>query len=348
MSVGENIARFRKEKGWTQVELGEKLGVSNQAVSKWELGATMPDVMLLPILADTFGIYIDELFSREIKPEIHYDHCAEFPWPDDQTIRIFQAQGKKIIKSQEANTCIEVSFPKNCNETTRQYFKVEVFGNVITDGSINGDVICHGRLDCHEINGDINAQGDISAYLIHSCDKIICNNLKSRSHQQSIAEFPWPDDDIIRGVVFEGRKILQKEQLVDRFTFEVKGNAKQVKSECSIEVNGNVSGGCQAGNNVLVSGSISGGCACGADVVVTGSLSGGSNCGGEVTVGGNFSGGCNADGDVTCGGNFSGDINCNELTVGGDVESVKIKGDVVCNSLKCDNIEGDVTIVQKH
>ena len=236
MSVGENIARFRKEKGWTQAELGDKLGVSNQAVSKWELGTTMPDIMLLPVLADTFGVYIDELFSREIKSEIHYDHCAEFP---------------------------------------------------------------------------------------------------------------WPDDDIIRGIVCKGRKILQKEQIKDRFVFEVKGDVKQVKSECSIEVDGNVSGGCQAGNNVLVSGSLSGGCACGADVVVSGSLSGGSNCGGEVTVGGNFSGGCNAGGEVTCGGNFFGDINCGALTVGGDVESVKIKGDVVCNFLKCDKVEGDVTIVKK-
>ena len=38
MCIGENIARLRKEKGWTQAELGEKLGVSNQAVSKWESG----------------------------------------------------------------------------------------------------------------------------------------------------------------------------------------------------------------------------------------------------------------------------------------------------------------------
>ena len=178
MSIGENIARLRKEKGLTQAELGEKLGVSNQAVSKWESGMTMPDVMLLPDLADIFGIYIDELFSREVKSEIHYDHCAEFPWPDDNTVRIFQTVGKKIIKSQEEKTCIEVAFPRNCNETTRQYFKVEVFGNIVSDGSINGDVVCHGRIDCNEINGDVNAQGDISAYSINCFGKIVCNEIK--------------------------------------------------------------------------------------------------------------------------------------------------------------------------
>ena len=36
MTIGKNIARLRKQKGWTQTELGNILGVSNQAVSKWE------------------------------------------------------------------------------------------------------------------------------------------------------------------------------------------------------------------------------------------------------------------------------------------------------------------------
>ena len=177
MSIGKNIASFRKAKGWTQAELGEKIGVSNQAVSKWESGTSMPDVMLLPVLADAFECYVDELFSRVVKTEIHYDHCAEFPWADDNTIRIFQTVGKKIIKSQETNTCIEVAFPRNCNETTRQYFKVEVFGNLFSDSSINGDVVCHGYIDCHEINGDVSAQGTITAHEINSHGKIVCNSL---------------------------------------------------------------------------------------------------------------------------------------------------------------------------
>ena len=178
MSIGKNIACFRKARGWTQAELGEKIGVSNQAVSKWESETSMPDVMLLPVLADAFGCYIDELFSREVKTEIHYDHCAEFPWADDNTIRIFQTVGKKIIKSQEVNTCMEVTFPRNCNETTRQYFKVEVLGNLMSDSSINGDVVCHGYIDCHEINGDVSAQGSITAYEINSHGKVVCNSLK--------------------------------------------------------------------------------------------------------------------------------------------------------------------------
>ena len=69
-SVGERIARFRSEKGMTQVELAEKLGVSDKAVSKWELGGCYPDVTMLPLLADIFGVSIDFLMrggSRRVQ-----------------------------------------------------------------------------------------------------------------------------------------------------------------------------------------------------------------------------------------------------------------------------------------
>ena len=181
MTIGKNIARLRKQKGWTQTELGNILGVSNQAVSKWESEMSMPDIMILPALADAFGCCIDELFSREVKTELRYAHHDEFPWPDDNTIRIFRTLGKKILETQDDSSYMEVAFPKNCNETTRQYFKVEVFGNLVSDGSINGDVVCHGRIDCHEINGDIQAQGDVSAYQINSHGKIVCREVKFKS-----------------------------------------------------------------------------------------------------------------------------------------------------------------------
>ena len=178
--LAANILKYRKKSGLSQEELANKLGVTFQAVSKWENAKAAPDIAFLPIMAAVFGCHIDEQFSWEVKTEIHYDHFAELPWADDNTIRIFQTVGKKIMKLQEANTCIEVTFPRNCNETTRQYFKVEVFGNIVSDSSINGDVVCHGKIDCHEINGDVNAQGDISAYQNNSPGKIICNDIKKK------------------------------------------------------------------------------------------------------------------------------------------------------------------------
>ncbi len=61
--VGEQILKFRKEKGLTQKELGEKIGVSSSAVSQWESGGT-PDISLLPALSDILGVTVDALFGR--------------------------------------------------------------------------------------------------------------------------------------------------------------------------------------------------------------------------------------------------------------------------------------------
>lgn len=62
-TIGEKIAQLRKKKGMTQEELAGIIGVSAQSVSKWENSTTMPDIMLLPIIASTFAVSIDALFG---------------------------------------------------------------------------------------------------------------------------------------------------------------------------------------------------------------------------------------------------------------------------------------------
>ena len=59
--IGRQIAENRRAKGLTQEQLAEEFGVSPQAVSKWENGASCPDILILPQLADFFGITVDEL-----------------------------------------------------------------------------------------------------------------------------------------------------------------------------------------------------------------------------------------------------------------------------------------------
>ena len=65
--VGEQIAILRKSKGLTQNELGERLGVSFQAVSKWERGETLPDITLLPDLAKVLETTIDFILCSDEK-----------------------------------------------------------------------------------------------------------------------------------------------------------------------------------------------------------------------------------------------------------------------------------------
>ena len=79
MSIGKNIAKYRKAKGLTQEELGAKLGVTNQAVSKWELEVSMPDVMLLPEIANALNITLDDLYGIAKEPEKISCSADDFP-----------------------------------------------------------------------------------------------------------------------------------------------------------------------------------------------------------------------------------------------------------------------------
>ena len=81
MSIGKNIAELRKSSGMTQEQLAELLGVSPQSVSKWENEVTMPDIMLLPVIAGCFDITVDELYGAgkqaEKRKAVDYDEIPE-------------------------------------------------------------------------------------------------------------------------------------------------------------------------------------------------------------------------------------------------------------------------------
>lgn len=66
MNLGNKIKEIRKRRGISQEVLAEHLGVTFQAVSKWEVGATMPDVALIPAIASFFGVSTDELFDYNL------------------------------------------------------------------------------------------------------------------------------------------------------------------------------------------------------------------------------------------------------------------------------------------
>ncbi|MBQ4050535.1 MAG: helix-turn-helix transcriptional regulator [Oscillospiraceae bacterium] len=68
MKICENIALLRRQRNLTQEELAKALGVTNQAVSKWESGQNCPDIGLLPQMADLFRVSLDELMGRKPLP----------------------------------------------------------------------------------------------------------------------------------------------------------------------------------------------------------------------------------------------------------------------------------------
>lgn len=66
MKIGEKIKELRKVKGISQEALAQVLGVTFQAISKWETGTASPDLSLIPAIASYFGVSIDELFDYNV------------------------------------------------------------------------------------------------------------------------------------------------------------------------------------------------------------------------------------------------------------------------------------------
>jgi tellurite methyltransferase len=93
-----NIARYRKEKGLTQDELAVKLGITFQAVSKWETGQTIPDTAILPELAKILDISMDKLFgyasiNRDFSPYEEAYKKDEYFWgiePSNMCLKVLE------------------------------------------------------------------------------------------------------------------------------------------------------------------------------------------------------------------------------------------------------------------
>lgn len=96
-TIGNRIAKFRKAKGMTQEELANHMGVSSQAVSKWENDASCPDISLLPQLCRVLGITTDELLTGK-NDEVKMIPAEHRKSLDELTLRIKvdSAQGDKV------------------------------------------------------------------------------------------------------------------------------------------------------------------------------------------------------------------------------------------------------------
>ncbi len=188
MELGKKIAYYRKNLNITQDALAKQLGISNQAVSKWETDQSCPDVELLPKLADIFGISLDELFEREwTAASRDCEQAAEdtektalltlgtaglqLPWDDDGNLRAVLFVGRQLVRESD----VEGKYGEICKEiklnidgaalNVESYFNVccgDVCGNVRAGQDVNcGDVegfVTGGReVNCTDVNGTVSA-----------------------------------------------------------------------------------------------------------------------------------------------------------------------------------------------
>ncbi|WP_411345292.1 helix-turn-helix domain-containing protein [Paenibacillus sp. WLX1005] len=184
--LSEQLLRLRKQHHMTQEMLAERLGVTFQAVSKWENGNSYPDIMLLPHIADVFGVTLDELFGRcstesvliadventvyqeqestfkqDIPFQASYDvhdhrNAANVDWPDDQLLRIVMYRGQQLLDEQHVkNSEVIVHYR---GEPLNVYSHLS-----IQCGDVLGSVDAGTHLQCKDIHGNASAGSDLYA-----------------------------------------------------------------------------------------------------------------------------------------------------------------------------------------
>ncbi len=182
-SMGAIIARKRKELGMTQEQLAGALGISYQAVSKWENELSSPDISTLPLLADLFDITIDELFGRVSAPDLEEAPeqalisvpeaesraGVELPWPDDNTLHAVLFVGHQMLGHERLGVRKVVLHYEGDALNVQSDFDVNVEGEVRGSVSAEGDVSCEdvggsatagGDISCSDVGGDLCAGGD--------------------------------------------------------------------------------------------------------------------------------------------------------------------------------------------
>ena len=163
MTMGNIIAQYRKQMNITQEALAQKLGVSNQAVSKWESDQCCPDIALLPQLADIFQITIDQLFGR---PAAARTVCHDLPWPDGKDLHMVLYQGHKLLRNCPAGQCGELRFQYegealNINsaisvECQNVQGQVDA-GTFVNCGNVGGSVDAGTYVNCGNVDGSVDA-----------------------------------------------------------------------------------------------------------------------------------------------------------------------------------------------
>lgn len=204
---GARIAAYRKEQNLTQEGLAQRLGVTNQAVSKWEADQCCPDIMLLPALADVFGVTIDALFGRETPAAPAQDTRPQgmpvegLPWPDDDDLRAVCYVGHRMVQfgTRESRRglfgmggdVIELHFSGSVHDIHAQgsvYAENSaVGGSIYADdgvqcGDVGGDVQAGDGVQCGSVEGSVNAGdgvkcGDVGGS-VEAGDGVRCANVQ--------------------------------------------------------------------------------------------------------------------------------------------------------------------------
>ena len=187
--IGTTIAALRREKGLTQDALAAQLGVSAQAVSKWENGLSCPDILMLPEIAEFFDVSVDALFGREsvnaaapapVENVVYHD----LPWSDDETtLHAVLFVGHKLVGhtpfSRGTRERVNVDFRYDGPALDiKSDFSVICGVNTTVAGDINaGDGVQCGNVLGHVNAGDSVTCGNVDGN-VHAGDSVECRDVE--------------------------------------------------------------------------------------------------------------------------------------------------------------------------
>lgn len=179
-ALNSRIKDLRIAANLTQDQLASKLGVSHQAISQWENGTTLPDITMLPDIADIFGVTMDYLFDR--KCETKNDIVTDI-FPNDDTVRAVVFLGNRLVESKELKDKllkgkdyivfkydgeardVKCDYNLECNNVAGN---VAAGHSVSISGDVGGAVSCGHSLSCGAVSGNaaaghsLTANGDIN------------------------------------------------------------------------------------------------------------------------------------------------------------------------------------------
>ncbi len=171
MKISEKIREARKVQNLSQEGLAEEIGISVQAVSKWECGKSCPDIIYLPHIADYLGVSLDYLLREETSEFVRLQKLEKIELPDDGKVRIFQCIGNRVITQNELKGISEEDVPMiplslESEQMPKENLCIEIWGSAQIRGYIQGDVSAGTSVSCDGVQGDINAGGSVT------CDSV--------------------------------------------------------------------------------------------------------------------------------------------------------------------------------
>mgnify|MGYP004608790549 FL=1 len=132
MTFAKNLKMLRKQAGMSQEQLAEKLGVSRQAVTKWETGAGIPDIENIMAISTLFDISIDDLLSNESgskklpETEYLYESVTEYDIDESKRYDMKLGGAKRLVLVGDEGEKIRVSLGSNTFSALQNDFKVKI------------------------------------------------------------------------------------------------------------------------------------------------------------------------------------------------------------------------------